>query len=293
MATDNRPTLLAKIDWYSFTIPLAAGLSGTGIDTLEAINFQLAQLPLPGVDPVSADGTWRVVPARGFYEFRATHLLSGLAVSWGAVNAHLFVELAGSSCDYFRHAGKFIALVDVTAIKASRVDAAVDILTDTRPATFVRAGFADRFKFTHGHIVSETGETLYVGNRKSDRSARVYRYNPPHPRAAFLRVEAEFKGTAARSLALVLSQVGELEACVSAHKIFGWKSKELTLDFLALLSLKRDHRTNPATGNTDGLTPVSYPRSLGISRRVLLTLDAGWLRWYYRRSRPRLTPDIE
>jgi hypothetical protein len=288
MSHADPPTLLAKIDWYSFTLPLTTALSETGVDTLEAINFQLAQLPMWGFDPLSADGTWRVVPAHGFYEYVGTHLLSGLSVSWGSVNAHLFVQLPGAACDFFRHQGCFLALVKATSARTSRVDAAIDILTATRPVDFVRAGFAKRFQGTHGHIVSETGETLYVGNRKSDRCARVYRYSPPHPRAAFLRVEAEYKSHAARALAAILAVDGEREACIAAHKIFEWASPEMKVDFLVHPHWPRDRATSLDTANTAGSTLRSYPLSFDTSKMAFWTLSTGWLKWFYRRWKRRL-----
>ena len=291
--TNSPPAPVCKIDWYSFTLPLVSPLPArTGVDVLGDINVQLRSLSCDWLDSLSADGTWRLDKAKGFYSFRATHLTSGLSVSWGDVNAHLFVELPGSACDFVRAVGDFPALIRATCGRASRIDAAIDLRTGCSPRAFVAGGFAKRFGNSHGHVVSEQGETVYVGNRKSDRSARVYRYNRPHPRAHLLRVEAEYHGKAARALAEVLRDLGEVEAVRRAHRAFEWKNKELDERFLQSANWKRDLATSRGMGNIAGLICLSFPPSSDTSRSIWLTLGGGWMKWYLRRWRPHLVPDF-
>jgi hypothetical protein len=52
--------------------------------------------------------------------------------------------------------------------------------------------------------------------------ARVYRYEPPHPRAEYLRVEAEYKGNAAKIASKHYLEAGLLQASMDAHTPFGW-----------------------------------------------------------------------
>jgi len=268
---NNPPAPLCKIDWYSFTVPTGAVIPGNGPDSMEVVNRVLSSLPFHGLDACAPDGTWRMDTAKGFYLWRATHLTSGLAVSWGSVNAHVFIELGGSACDYFRHTGSFAAVVKATAAHASRVDAAIDLQATLTPGNFVKAGHAKRFQDSHGHVVSKQGETFYVGNRKSDRCARVYRYAAPHPRAAFLRVETETKGMAARALAVLLAEAGELEGIRASHAVFEWKHKALNMDFLALVRLKRGYPTSLGMGSTGGFSLPSSRRYNAINRRGPLT----------------------
>jgi len=288
ISLSNPPTLSAKIDWYSFTLAMAGPLEGSGPDVLQEINRVLSPVFSPAVDPVEGDGTWSLAEAKGFYAFRATHVASRIAVSWGAVNAHVFVELAGQSCDWLRAAGFMRSVVAGTFERVSRIDCAIDLHTTTTPEVFVGAGHAERFKDSLGNIKSSTGHTFYVGSRKSDRCARVYRYAPPHPRSHLLRCEAEFKGKAAKELAVVLNSDGELEAIRAAHRVFQWASPELTMDFLPPVSCAADRLTSPVTASIDGSPTASYPPLCGITQRDWWMLESGWLTWFYRRWKRRL-----
>ena len=280
----DRPTPLGcKIDWYSFTIPTLGGLKGNGNDTCSYLDALIAANFSGRLDPISPDGTWRLVPAKGFYQWRATHVASGVCVSWGEVNAHVFIELPGQACSWAREAEIFDHLIRQTHERASRLDCAVDITTKMTPGDFVAAGYAVRFAKNTTHGKSETGETYYVGNRKGERFARVYRYNDPHPRAAFLRVETQFGGKAARQLASLVVLSGTIEAIRSAHAVFDWHSSEMTLGFLQLQVFDLDRPTSPVTESIGGLLPQFYPRSNDTIRTELLTLFAGLRKKSYRR----------
>lgn len=274
-----------KIDWYSFTIPVAGGLSGHGIDVLGAINYAFYTVFPPDFDGVSGDGTWSIEPAKGFYEWTATHRASGIAVSWGTVNAHAFVVLSGQSCDWLRLSGLFTYVVERSFQRVSRIDAAIDLHCSTKPQHFVAAGFAKRFKTAGAVIHSKTGDTVNVGNRKSDRFARVYRYAPPHPRSHLLRLEAEYKGKAAKELGKLLASSGEVDAIRAAHAPFGWLHPLLSMDFLQPALCALDLPTSPATANTDGLPRVFDRHLSDTMRRDLLTLFSGLRKKFCRHSR--------
>lgn len=272
----NPPTPpTCKIDWYSFTLPCPAGYVGDGIETLSAINQMLQAVFGSSLDPLQPGPLWSITPAKGFYQFRATHEASKLSASWGEVNAHVFVELPGQACSWTREADIFDRVVRQTHARASRVDAAIDITTTTLPYQFLSAGHALRFTESGGNMRSKQGDTIYVGNRKSDRMARVYRYAPPHPRSHLLRVETEFKGKAARALGAVLASDGTLEAVRAAHAVFEWGSEETALDFLQLALFEPDHLTNPVTVNIDGYQRVFSQHLLDTMKRDLLMSFAG------------------
>lgn len=275
--------LLCQIDWYSFTIPVAGGLKGDGNDTLNFLGNVLSGLFDNRLDRLEKDGTWRIVQAKGFYQFRATHIDSGVCVSWGEVNAHLFVELPGQACAWARFTGLFEQLVKATHDRASRVDCAIDILTSTKPVEFVSAGFAKRFAKNTIDGRSDTGDTFYVGSRKSDRFARVYRYDPPNPRSPYLRVETQFGGKSARSVAALLASDGALAAVAAAHRPFQWAHKEMTLDFLQLRVFELDRVINPATENISGWLQPFSRRCDVTTKRELSTLFAGLRKRSYRR----------
>jgi len=73
-----------------------------------------------------------------------------------------------------------------------------------------------------GYQKSETGETCYVGSQKSDRYARVYRYNEPHPRAHLLRIEHVFRKDYAKLVAKQCVNADVADVAAAAGKAFGW-----------------------------------------------------------------------
>jgi hypothetical protein len=131
------------------------------------------------------------------------------------------VELSGKACDCLESADILSTLIKKTAERCSRIDFAVDFITDIRPEEFSSHRNDIRWKFV-SHIVSASGTTDYVGSRSGERMARVYRYNEPHPRAKMLRVEAEYKGAAAKAIVKELDTRSLADVCSAAHAVFGW-----------------------------------------------------------------------
>lgn len=131
------------------------------------------------------------------------------------------VELGGIGCDALGGVENELLLVQEVADRLTRIDIAVDILTEVRPDEFALQRDEGRFK-AWSESVSSTGHTVYVGSRHSDRYARVYRYNPPHPRAAFLRVEMVLKAEQAREGARRLADIGLPAVVAQLGNTFGW-----------------------------------------------------------------------
>ena len=104
----------------------------------------------------------------------------------------ILFEISGRGCDDLRPGNETLRLGIEFYERVTRIDIAVDVLTDTRPSDFVDAADTGRFR-SAGRLVSDTGETCYIGASKSDRLCRVYRYNPPHPRSRLLRTEFVFR----------------------------------------------------------------------------------------------------
>jgi DNA relaxase NicK len=98
------------------------------------------------------------------------------------------------------------------------------MLTDCAPDEFCALRDGKRFK-SFGEIKSETGHTVYIGSRSSDRYARVYRYTEPHPRAHLLRSEFVLKGEQAKLAARELLAVGVDLYAARLGNSFGWKHK--------------------------------------------------------------------
>lgn len=76
---------------------------------------------------------------------------------------------------------------------------------------------------------SESGETCYLGSQKSNRYARVYRYHPPHPRAAFLRCEMVCRDQDAKDTANAILHHGLRNTAAALGGVFGWTHSDWTL----------------------------------------------------------------
>jgi len=210
-----------KIDYYAFTLPARLAYNEV---TDEISNFvqQTFTSILPSSDmQTSFESGWSIERAKGFYTHRLRHEGTGIALSFGNINAHVYVELSGKACDCLESANILGSLIATTAARCSRIDFAVDFVTDRSPEEFSYHRNEKRWKFV-SHIVSASGTTDYIGSRTGERMARVYRYNEPHPRAHMLRVEAEYKGAAAKAIVKELETHTLYEVCMAAHAVFGW-----------------------------------------------------------------------
>jgi hypothetical protein len=215
--------MFCSIDYYSYTIPTLTpfkdGMFYEQSDTaIKAFASSLLDVALEQYFALN----WTHEGSGRFYQHRLRHDATDVALSYGKVNAHIFVELAGKACNNFDARGLLMPLIERTHATCTRIDFAVDIKCETSPAEFVEQRGNKSFK-SSGNKYSPTGGTEYLGGRSSERMARVYRYNAPHPRHEFLRVEAEYKGDAAKASAEYLASHGLTETCLAAHKPFDWQ----------------------------------------------------------------------
>jgi DNA relaxase NicK len=134
----------------------------------------------------------------------------GFTVYGGPGRQEILSEMTGRACDGLQTietVGDFLLPLQANI---TRIDLAVDWKADVRPAEFVSAGVSERFK-SRSTIKSSTGETEYIGSQKSDIMARVYRYEPPHPRSELLRFEAVFRRQRAKDCAAWLIECLSVE----------------------------------------------------------------------------------
>ena len=212
-----------KIDYYAFTIPVRSPYSETEENyDIFARKVFTSITAIHQIEETFSSG-WELEKGTGFYKARLRHEKSGVALSFGTINPHIYVELSGKSCDCLSELNALAPLISETGERASRIDFAVDIVTDEMPAVF--SAFRNETRWKHlSTINSATGQTCYVGSRKGERMARVYRYASPHPRSHLLRVEAEYKGDAARAACAELQTRSLEQVCLAAHVAFGWSS---------------------------------------------------------------------
>jgi len=215
--------MITLIDYYSYTIQTDREF-GKGMfesDNLFAIDLFTKSADCTN-DFDREQSNWAAQNAKGFYATRLRHAPSSTAVSYGSVNRHIFVELAGQACSNFDAVDKLLPLIAATAERCSRIDFAVDIKTEVSPKDFIDERGNKSFK-SSGHKYTPGGRTEYLGGRTSERMARVYRYEPPHPRHEYLRIEVELKGDAAKAYAKYLNTHSVEQTTLAAHQIFKWE----------------------------------------------------------------------
>lgn len=211
-----------KIDYYAFTLPARLAYNEVTDEIQEFVRSTFTSLLQNQQILDTMQSGWSIERAKGFYTHRLRHETSGVALSFGTINAHVFVELSGKACDCLETADCLSSLIEITKERCSRIDFAVDFVTEIRPQEFSALRNDTRWKYC-SHIDSASGTTDYVGSRTGERMARVYRYNPPHPRANMLRVEAEYKGDAAKAIVKELGKMPLKDVCYAAHAPFGWQ----------------------------------------------------------------------
>lgn len=134
---------------------------------------------------------------------------------------HFTVEISGQGCERLLTAGALHNLLKQVQDRVTRVDVACDIETSTRPHEFVFFNKHQRMQ-SSGYVKSPSGETCYVGSQKSERYARVYRYNDPHPRSHLLRIEHVFRRKHAKVVATAIVDNGISAVAAAAGNVFGW-----------------------------------------------------------------------
>jgi len=210
-----------SIDYFAMTIPIRSPIGEFGHEallfTVKAFTsfFHLEN----GIYELA--GSWGVEGGTRPYSTRLRHSITDVCLSVGNANAHVYVEFAGKACNNYEAQGGLDDIIQRSADRVSRIDFSVDILTDVDPRDFSEQRENRSFK-SSGNKRTPSGRTEYVGGRTSERMARIYRYEPPHPRSHLLRVEAEYKGLAAKAAAKHYLEVGLQQASLDAHKAFGW-----------------------------------------------------------------------
>jgi len=213
--------LACKLDWFSFTFPITMLGEKDNEYTLSHILSAFHDHTGQRLFRVVEGSLWTWVQSAGFYTHRIQHPKSHISISWNAGNPYALCELSGQSCDLVLQTVSTHELALSASGRATRLDFAVDIENDCTPEAFAALRNERAFR-AYAFYTTETGDTVYIGSRKSDRMARVYRYNPPHPRAHLLRVEAEYKGDAAKMICDVLSLESLTFTTLTAHAPFGW-----------------------------------------------------------------------
>jgi len=187
------------IDWVSWTEPTKREPR----DTAELYTLAKQHLVMRDANYVKIifDGTgFERTRSRAPYRLSLGREDHGCRIYGDSPTGTILFELSGRGCEALRPPPMGRWFIAGITDRITRLDYAVDIRTRTNPSEFTGAGHSQRFS-AKSIIVSGSGSTVYIGSAKSDRYCRVYRYNPPHPRADLLRVEFVFRRGLAKAAA--------------------------------------------------------------------------------------------
>lgn len=221
--------MLVKLDWLSFSIPMDTAKMEYEQDAPAQIIASLEHLHPDLPEWLSLGDRFEARNGRAPYRTAWSREDGGLVVFSHPLLPHALLEISGRGCDRLQDLGKTNDVLSAVARRVTRLDLACDILTDTRPKDFVEGREIGRFK-ANSYVSSESGETAYVGAKTSDRYARVYRYNHPHERSHFLRVEYVVKGENAKITSNAILEQGARSVVATLGRSFGWVHDDWRLD---------------------------------------------------------------
>ena len=209
--------MLHKIDYVSYTLKIERKNASEGwLPGIEA--FLKANIPTY----IETDGESRLAPRR--FGFDMGYNFSNHTFVWCNQQGLFLIEHTGAGCDHLQERGLLMDLVLTNAANLTRIDIATDILTDARPSDFVNQRETGRTTAL-GFQKSDSGETVYVGSKKSDRTCKVYRYDGRHPRAQFLRIEYTYKGENAKIIGERLKSASIAEIAAFSGSRYKWQHR--------------------------------------------------------------------
>lgn len=214
--------MLTRVDWISFSVHIETGEDTGNYEALYLAAAEITALSERLPDWLDIRGDFEVGGGRAPYRDSWRWKDQGVTIFTHPALSHALIEISGRGCERL-HANGFIPDV-LRAVRdhITRLDLASDIRCDVRPKEFEAQRHEGRFK-SRSEVVSESGETIYIGARSSNRYARVYRYNAPHERSEFLRVEHVVKSDDARISAAFLLEFGEVALAAEFGRAFGWE----------------------------------------------------------------------
>lgn len=134
----------------------------------------------------------------------------------------VLIQHTGQGCSQIPD---IIALLDFVQPRIGRLDVAIDVENEEKPSSYY-----DAYKGTlsKGFEQSPSGETFYLGSRKSDKLMRIYRYNAPHERAHLLRFEIQYRREFSRAAAWHIVQAGIREFALAALSEYPLPTEHIT-----------------------------------------------------------------
>lgn len=219
------------IDWLTFTMtPIYRSSYAEGTTPAESYveALETAFLEVFGASLLNTafGGNWeKQEKSRAPYTDAWNLGESGIVLFGSLTLNHCCVEISGAGCERLIKLKAMNEVLTAVHERVTRIDIACDVETKTTPENFVSVLSHGRMR-ANGFQTSSTGTTCYIGSKTSDRYARVYRYNKPHPRAHLLRIEHVFRRKHSKVVAKALLEHGLEGVAFASGTAFGWQHKD-------------------------------------------------------------------
>lgn len=220
--------MIKKVDWISFSVGIGEGKDRGLLETASLAWAAVSELG----DGYSEHLGMVLAPIAGKGRAPYSHSFSwhdnGLTMFVHPTLPHALIEISGKGCERIFSLFSIAEILQPIQPRITRLDVACDMNTITHPIPFCAKREEGRFT-SRSEVVSDSGETVYIGSKSSNRYARVYRYNPPHERSHLLRCEFVVKAEDARSTAQTIIDEGLDCVVQKLGEIFGWLHPDWTI----------------------------------------------------------------
>jgi len=167
------------------------------------------------------------------YQHRLFFRFGGWTIFYGATHGHILIQLPGEACHLLRDEsgrdGVKVGLSPIFSsplIKCTRIDIACNWRCDLSPDE-VASYFRKKDVRDYPRFPSQTGVTQYIGSPTSEKSVKVYRYEKPHPRHEWLRVEFRFNAPMSQQVQTELAAGNMLPVYVGALIDWGFDAANM------------------------------------------------------------------
>lgn len=236
------------VDYFSFTVPVPNFLRNAAIHINEGTPFHAPRHYKRLYNYLTSDPDAKETKRSGRFNRMIHSEKFGFTYMDGDSIPVSLIQISGIGCAHLREKGYLENVLSDWHERSTRLDVAVDIETNCSVEGFARSRNNRRFE-NGGHERSNSGETWYIGRRTSDRHARVYRYEPPHPRCNLLRIEYELHDEQAKHASKSVLELGVSQVALQLGATFGWTHDDY--DLPTSVPKFRTHSRDTSFGNTE------------------------------------------
>jgi len=182
------------VDWLSYTI-LDTPHAATELEAIAHSQRFLEMAFAEHFEKYFVNATWEPAGSMPPYQhgMKSEH---GIGYHFGDV-PHQHVQLQGRACLALQHDNALLPIASGVIGTVTRMDVAMDFDGSISCDDLRDSVQSKRIK-SRSTMTSSSGTTHYIGSRKSERVARAYEYNAPHPRAGVPRLEFQLKKDSAK-----------------------------------------------------------------------------------------------